>query len=40
MSVRFETKSQAAIALFGDVAVTFIKMMGHSGTLYGLKTAP
>jgi hypothetical protein len=33
MSVRCETKFQAAITPFGDVAVTLIKMMGHSGTV-------
>ncbi len=33
MLVIFETKSQAPITMFGDVAVTLIKMMGHSGTV-------
>jgi hypothetical protein len=33
MLVTFETKSQAPITLFGDVAVTLIKMMEHSGTV-------
>jgi hypothetical protein len=33
MLVTFETKTQAPITMFGDVAVTLIKMMGHSGTV-------
>ena len=33
MSVKFQTKSQATITMFGDVAVTLIKLMGHSGTV-------
>ena len=33
MLVIFTTKSQAPITMFGDVAVTLIKMMGHSGTV-------
>jgi len=33
MLVTFETKSHAPITMFGDVAVTLIKMMGHSGTV-------
>ena len=33
MLVKFQTKSQATITLFGDVAVTLIKLMGHSGTV-------
>ncbi len=33
MLVKFQTKSQAPITMFGDVAVTLIKMMGHSGTV-------
>lgn len=32
MLVKFQIKSQATITLFGDVAVTLIKLMGHSGT--------
>jgi len=33
MLVTFTTKSHASITMFGDVAVTLIKMMGHSGTV-------
>ena len=33
MLVKFQTKSQATITMFGDVAVTRIKLMGHSGTV-------
>jgi len=33
MLVKFQTKSYATISMFGDVAVTLIKMMGHSGTV-------
>ena len=33
MLVKFQTKSQATITMFGDVAVTLIKLMGHSGTV-------
>jgi len=33
MLVKFQSKSYATITMFGDVAVTLIKMMGHSGTV-------
>ena len=33
MLVKFQTKSQATITMFGDVAVTLIKLMGRSGTV-------
>lgn len=33
MLVTFTTKAYADITLFGDVAVTLLKMMGHSGTV-------
>jgi len=33
MLVTFTTKSHAPITMFGNVAVTLIKMMGHSGTV-------
>ncbi len=33
MLVKFQTKSQATITMFGDIAVTLIKLMGHSGTV-------
>jgi hypothetical protein len=33
MLLKFRTKSQAAITMFGGVAVALIQSMGHSGTL-------
>ncbi len=33
MLVKFQTKSQATITLFDDVAVMRIRLMGHSGTV-------
>ena len=35
MLVTFTTKVYANITMFGDVAVTLLKMMGHSGTVPG-----
>ena len=35
MLVTFTTKAYADITMFGDVAVTLLKMMGHSGTVPG-----
>ena len=35
MLVAFTTKAYANITMFGDVAVTLLKMMGHSGTVPG-----
>jgi hypothetical protein len=35
MLVNFQTRSQATITMFGEVAVTLIKLMGHSGTIPG-----
>ena len=35
MLIRFETPAYATITMFGDVAVTLIKLMGHSGTVPG-----
>ncbi len=35
MLVTFQTKAYAPITMFGDVAVTLIKLMGHSGTVPG-----
>lgn len=35
MLVTFTTKAYADITMFGDVALTFLKMMGHSGTVPG-----
>jgi hypothetical protein len=35
MLIRFETKAYATITMFGDVAVTLIKLMGHSGSVPG-----
>ncbi len=33
MLVTFKTKAYADITMFGDVALTLLKMMGHSGTV-------
>ena len=33
MLVTFHSKAWSSITLFGDVAVTLLKMMGHSGTV-------
>ncbi|MDH3638750.1 MAG: DUF1840 domain-containing protein [Gammaproteobacteria bacterium] len=33
MLVTFETKAYANIIMFGDVAITLLKFMGHSGTV-------
>ncbi len=35
MLVTFHTKAWSSITLFGDVAVTLLKMAGHSGTVPG-----
>ncbi|WP_295582439.1 DUF1840 domain-containing protein [uncultured Lamprocystis sp.] len=35
MLVTFETKAHANITMFGEVAVTLLKLMGHSGTVPG-----
>jgi hypothetical protein len=35
MLVTFRTKAYASITMFGDVARTLIKLMGHSGTIPG-----
>ncbi len=35
MLVTFTTKAYADITMFGDVAVSLLKMMGHSGTVPG-----
>jgi hypothetical protein len=35
MLVTFETKAHANITMFGDVAVTLLKLMGHSGSVPG-----
>ena len=35
MLVTFTTKAYADITMFGDVAVTLLRMMGHSGTVPG-----
>lgn len=35
MLVTFKTSAYANITMFGDVAVTLIKLMGHSGTVPG-----
>ena len=35
MLVTFTTKAYADITMFGDVAVTLLKMMGHSATVPG-----
>ncbi|MDX8386095.1 MAG: DUF1840 domain-containing protein [Gallionella sp.] len=33
MLVTFKTKAYADITMFGDVSLTLLKMMGHSGTV-------
>ena len=33
MLVTFKTKAYADITMFGDIAVSLLKMMGHSGTV-------
>ncbi len=35
MLVTFKTKAYADITMFGDNALTLLKMMGHSGTVPG-----
>lgn len=35
MLVTFRSKAWGDVTLFGDVAVTLLKMMGHSGTVPG-----
>ena len=35
MLVTFRTDAYANITMFGDVAVTLLKLMGHSGTVPG-----
>jgi hypothetical protein len=33
MLIKFETKAHANITMFGDIAMTLIKLMGHSGAV-------
>ena len=33
MIVTFRTKAHADIMMFGDIAITLLKLMGHSGTV-------
>lgn len=40
MLVTFSTKGSADITMFGDVAVTLLKLMGQSGTVPGAVLAP
>lgn len=35
MLITFKTDAYASITMFGDVAVTLLKLMGHSGTVPG-----
>ena len=35
MLVTFKTQAHANITMFGEVAVTLLKLMGHSGTVPG-----
>jgi len=35
MLVTFKTQAYASITMFGDVAITLIKLMGHSGSVPG-----
>jgi Domain of unknown function (DUF1840) len=37
--VTFHSKAWSSVTLFGDVAITLLKMMGHSGTVPGALTA-
>jgi hypothetical protein len=39
MLVTFKTEAYANITMFGDVAVTLLKLMGHSGTVPGAMMA-
>jgi hypothetical protein len=39
MLVTFSCKAYADITMFGDVAVSLLKMMGHSGTVPGALSA-
>ena len=39
MLVTFSCKAYADITMFGDVAVSLLKMMGHSGTVPGALAA-
>jgi hypothetical protein len=40
MLVTFSTKAAADITMFGDVAITLLKLMGQSGALPGALLAP
>jgi hypothetical protein len=33
MLIKFQTKAYASITMFGEVALTLIKLMGHSGSV-------
>jgi len=35
MLIKFQTPAYATITMFGDVAITLIKLMGHSGRVPG-----
>ncbi|WPL18180.1 hypothetical protein Thiowin_03239 [Thiorhodovibrio winogradskyi] len=35
MLITFKTKAYASITMFGDVAITLLKRMGHSGSVPG-----
>ena len=35
MLITFKTEAHASITMFGDVAVTLLELMGHSGTVPG-----
>lgn len=35
MLITFHSKASASITYFGDVAITLLQMMGHSGTVPG-----
>ncbi|MEJ2360255.1 MAG: DUF1840 domain-containing protein [Gammaproteobacteria bacterium] len=39
MLVTFTTEAYADITMFGDVAITLLRMMGHSGTVPGAMRA-
>jgi hypothetical protein len=40
MLVTFRTEAWSNISMFGDVAITLLKMAGHSGTVPGALRAP
>jgi hypothetical protein len=39
MLIKFKSKTSADFIMFGDIAVTLIQMMGHTGTIPGAMSA-